>query len=164
VRSEFTLVIGNKNYSSWSLRAWLVLKYFEIPFTEILVSLYQQGSKETILKHSPSGKVPALIHKGRTIWESMAICEYLAEIFPQNKLWPEEPEARAIARSISAEMHAGFQSLRHNMSMNLRASFTGKRTGRMSIFSVSLRFGGNPGNDLVRAAILQLPMPCTLHS
>jgi glutathione S-transferase len=81
------------------------------------------------LKHSPSGKVPALIHKGRTIWESIAICEYLAEIFPQNKLWPEEPEARAIARSISAEMHAGFQSLRHNMSMNLRASFTGKGRG-----------------------------------
>lgn len=126
---QFTLIIGNKNYSSWSLRAWLVLKYFGIPFAEILVPLYQQGSKETILKHSPLGKVPALIHKVRTIWESIAICEYLAEIFPQKKLWSEEPEARAVARSISAEMHAGFQSLRHNMSMNCRESYPGRGSG-----------------------------------
>ena len=124
--SEFTLVIGNKNYSSWSLRAWLVLKYFEIPFTEILIPLYQEGSKETILNHSPSGKVPTLIHKGRTIWESISICEYLAEVFPEKKLWPVELEAKAVARSISAEMHAGFQSLRNHMSMNLRASYPGR--------------------------------------
>lgn len=127
--SEFTLVIGDKNYSSWSLRAWLVLKYFEIPFTEIVIPLYQEGSKETILNHSPSGKVPALIHEGRTIWESISICEYLAEVFPEKNPWPEEPEARAVARSISAEMHAEFQSLRHNMSMNLRAFYPGKGRG-----------------------------------
>jgi glutathione S-transferase len=131
--SQFTLVIGNKNYSSWSLRAWLVLKYFEIPFTEILIPLYQPGSRETILQHSPSGKVPALHHDGVTIWESIAICEYLAEVFPEKKVWPEELKARTLARSISAEMHAGFQSLRYNMPMNCRASYPGK--------------GGGPGVD-----------------
>jgi glutathione S-transferase len=127
--SEFTLVIGNKNYSSWSLRAWLVLKYFEIPFTEILIPLYKPGSREAILYHSPSGKVPVLHHKGVTVWESIAVCEYIAELFPEKKLWPEEPEARAFARSISAEMHAGFHSLRQNMSMNCRASYPGKGRG-----------------------------------
>jgi len=127
--SEFKLVIGNKNYSSWSLRAWLVPKYFEIPFAEIVIPLYQEGSKEAILNHSPSGKVPTLIHEGRTIWESIAICEYLAEVFPEKKLWPVELEAKAAARSISAEMHAGFQSLRNNMSMNLRASYPGRGRG-----------------------------------
>jgi glutathione S-transferase len=124
--SQFTLVFGNKNYSSWSLRTWLVLKCFEIPFTEILIPLYKPGSREAILRYSPSGKVPVLIHDRITVWESIAICEYLAELFPNKKLWPEDFEARALARSISAEMHAGFQSLRQNMPMNCRASLLGK--------------------------------------
>lgn len=127
--TQFSLVIGNKNYSSWSLRSWLVLKYFEIPFTEILIPLYKPGSRETILRHSPSGKVPALIQNGITVWESIAICEYIAELFPEKKLWPQGLEARTVARSISAEMHAGFQSLRQNMPMNCRASHQGKGRG-----------------------------------
>jgi glutathione S-transferase len=124
--NQFILVIGNKNYSSWSLRAWLTLKYFGIPLAEIPIPLYQPGSKEAILKYSPSGKVPTLIHDGVVVWESIAICEYLAELFPEKKLWPGESGERAYARSISAEMHAGFQSLRNNMPMNCRASYPGR--------------------------------------
>jgi glutathione S-transferase len=122
----FTLIIGNKNYSSWSLRTWIVLKYFEIPFTEILIPLYTPESREAIIKHSPAGKVPILHHNGVTIWESISICEYLAEKFPEKRLWPKKAEARAFARSISAEMHAGFQTLRQNMPMNCRAYLPGK--------------------------------------
>ena len=124
--SELTLVIGNKNYSSWSLRPWLVLKQFGIPFTEIRVPLYGSGTKEKILSHSPSGKVPVLHDGDITVWDSLAICEYLAEHFPQSQLWPEEPAARALARAICAEMHTGFTDLRQHMTMNIRGHFPGK--------------------------------------
>ncbi|MBW4575058.1 MAG: glutathione S-transferase family protein [Aphanothece sp. CMT-3BRIN-NPC111] len=124
--TNFTLVIGNKNYSSWSLRPWLVLKQLGVEFNEIRIHLYAPTSKQEILKYSSNGKVPILQHDNLTVWESLSICEYLAECFPEAKLWPEDRQARAIARSISSEMHAGFTNLRQHMSMNIRASLPGK--------------------------------------
>jgi glutathione S-transferase len=123
---ELTLIIGNKNYSSWSLRPWLVLRQAGIPFGEIRIPLYTPGSKEQILRHSPSGKVPVLKHGEITVWDSLAICEYLAERFPEKKLWPADRQARAVARSISAEMHSGFTALRTHMSMNIRRALPGR--------------------------------------
>jgi glutathione S-transferase len=117
---DLTLVIGNKNYSSWSLRPWLVLKQAGIPFAEVCIPLYVGDWRERVLKHSLSGKVPALEHGAIKIWDSLAICEYLAEQFPQKQLWPADVAARAEARSVSAEMHSGFQALRQNMFMNIR--------------------------------------------
>ena len=117
---DLTLVIGNKNYSSWSLRPWLALKQAGIPFTEIYIPLYVGNWRERVLKHSPSGKVPALEHGTIKVWDSLAICEYLAEHFPEKQLWPADVAARAEARSVSAEMHSGFQALRQNMFMNIR--------------------------------------------
>lgn len=124
--SQFTLVIGNKNYSSWSLRAWLVLKQVGIDFTEVRIPLDTATSRQEILRHSPAGKVPILHHNNITVWESIAICEYLAECFPNAYLLPKEPEERALIRSISAEMHAGFHNLRHNMPMNCRSRLPDK--------------------------------------
>ncbi len=123
--SQFTLIMGNKNYSSWSLRAWLVLKQLAIPFEEVVIPLYQEESRNILLHYSPSGKVPVLKHGGYTIWDSLAICEYLSEIFPDRRLWPADLHARTYARSISAEMHSGFQNLRQNMPMNCRLSRPG---------------------------------------
>ena len=118
---KFTLVIGNKNYSSWSLRPWVLMKYFRIPFSEIQVILGRPDSKSKILQYSPSGKVPVLLHEKVTVFESIAICEYLAENFPQRNLWPAHREARATARSVAAEMHAGFIHLRKACPMNIKA-------------------------------------------
>jgi glutathione S-transferase len=128
--SAFTLVVGNKNYSSWSLRGWLAARAAGVPFDEVLVRLSEPGSKAALLEHSPAGKVPVLKHGERTIWDSLAIIEYLAEICPDAGLWPADPAARAHARSIAAEMHAGFQALRAHMPMNLRKSLPGKGRGR----------------------------------
>ncbi len=124
--SEMTLVIGNKNYSSWSLRPWLVMKKAGLDFKEVRIPLHRESTAKEIAWHSPSGRVPVLITDGMTIWESLAICEYLAETYPEAKLWPEDVQARAMARSVSNEMHAGFQALRQNMPMNCRARFPGK--------------------------------------
>jgi glutathione S-transferase len=118
--ANLTLVVGNKNYSSWSLRPWLAMREAGIAFEEIVIPLYRAESKAALLRHSPAGKVPALRHGKRTIWDSLAIIEYVAETFPVARLWPEDPAARALARSVSAEMHAGFAALRAGMSMNLR--------------------------------------------
>ena len=118
------LVIGNYNYSSWSLRAWLALKVFSFDFDEKRIPLYGPGAKDEILKHSPAGKVPVLIDGAATVWDSLAIMEYLAEKSP--KVWPADPVARAKARSVSAEMHSGFPSLRNHMSMNVRRRYPGK--------------------------------------
>jgi glutathione S-transferase len=117
--NRYTLVIGDKNLSSWSLRPWLALKHCGIPFAEEHVRLRQPDSKAEILRHSPSGKVPALKTRTGVVWESLAILEYLAERHPEHRLWPQDDEARAAARSISAEMHAGFATLRNDMSMDL---------------------------------------------
>ncbi len=114
------LVIGNKNYSSWSMRPWLALRANNIPFEEVFIPLYtDQADKDRILSVSDSGKVPALIDGGVTVWDSLAIIEYLAEKFPETKLWPEDRARRAHARSISAEMHSGFMPLRNECGMNL---------------------------------------------
>jgi glutathione S-transferase len=123
---ELALVIGNKNYSSWSLRAWLALKQADVPFREIRISLYTDKSRAEIKKYSPSGKVPALLDGGVTVWESLAIGEYLADKFPEKQLWPADPAARALARAVSGEMHAGFSALRQHMSMNCRQQLPGK--------------------------------------
>jgi glutathione S-transferase len=113
------LVIGNKNYSSWSMRPWIGLKAAGIAFDEEVISLYVDGSREQILKHSPAGKVPVLIDGDVHVWESLAILEYAAEKFPKAGLWPSDPAARAHARAISTEMHAGFAPLREECGMNM---------------------------------------------
>jgi glutathione S-transferase len=124
--ADFTLVIGNKNYSSWSLRGWLMTRIAGIEFEEVIVPLDLPETQPAIRKHSPSGRVPALLHRGLAIWESISIAEYLNELKPESGLWPAAEAARAHARSISAEMHAGFVDLRNNMPMNIRASYPGK--------------------------------------
>jgi glutathione S-transferase len=121
--AEFTLYVGNKNYSSWSLRPWLALKRTGAEFDEVLIPLDQPTTRATILKVSPSGRVPVLLHGEFAVWDSLAICEYLAERFPEAKLWPEDGAARAVARSASAEMHSGFAALRGHLPMNIRSSF-----------------------------------------
>jgi glutathione S-transferase len=121
-----TLVIGNKNYASWSLRPWLAMKQAGIPFVEHRIALYQPDSRQRILEHSPTGKVPVLKDGTATVWDSLAILEYLAEKFPDRGLWPRTPAARARARSMSAEMHSGFPALRARMPMNLRNSYPGR--------------------------------------
>jgi glutathione S-transferase len=115
------LVIANRNYSSWSLRPWLALKHTGVPFEEVVIPLAQPSTTEEISRYSPSGRLPALRDGDTVMWDSLAICEYLAEKFPLAKLWPEDSAARAMARSISAEMHSGFAALRHNLDMNVRA-------------------------------------------
>jgi len=117
------LVIASKDVSSWSLRPWLMVKQAQIPFKETLIPLYQPRTREKILAYSASGKLPLLIHNELSIWDSLAIMEYLAESFPDKHLWPEERAARAYARSISAEMHSGFLPLRTHLSMNVLESF-----------------------------------------
>jgi glutathione S-transferase len=124
--STYTLVIGNKNYSSWSLRPWLAMKMAGASFQEIVIPLRQQTTAADIARHSPAGKVPVL-HDGEiTVWESIAILEYLSEAMPEARLWPKDQEARAVARAVSAEMHAGFVALRTHMPMNIRASKPGR--------------------------------------
>ncbi len=118
--SRLTLVVGNKNYSSWSLRPWLALRMAGLDFDEVRIPLYGPGSHEAILRHSPAGRVPVLHNADVTIWDSLAICEYVAELAPEAGLWPADRAERAHARSISAEMHAGFGALRSAMPMNLR--------------------------------------------
>jgi glutathione S-transferase len=127
--ADFKIILGNKNYSPWSFRAWLALKATGAEFEEEVIPLDETGTRDAILRHSPSGRVPALEHGKRTIWDSLAICEYLAELFPEAGLWPSEPGARAMARSVSAEMHSGFAALRAGMPFNIRASLPGKGKG-----------------------------------
>lgn len=123
--ARYNLYIGSKNVSSWSLRPWLVMKTAKLPFEEAVIRLHTPESKTRILAHSPSGKVPALkINENgasRTVWDSLAICETLAERHPEARLWPEAASARAHARSIVAEMHSGFPNLRRVLSMDIAA-------------------------------------------
>ena len=114
------LVLANKAYSSWSLRPWILLAHFKIPFEEIVIPLDLPQTRAAILKHSPTGKVPALIDGAITIWESLAIMEYLAEKYPDKAIWPRARAARAHARAIASEMHAGFGALRQQCPMNFR--------------------------------------------
>jgi len=121
-RVTVQLVIGNKNYSSWSLRPWLLMRVKDIAFEEVLIPLYQTDSQQRLRSLGTSGKVPVLIDGALSIWDSLAITEYLAETFPEAGIWPRTTAARARARSISAEMHSGFNALRAQMPMNLRVS------------------------------------------
>lgn len=114
------LVIGNKNYSSWSMRPWLALRANNIAFEEVFIPLYTgPADKDRILGFTRSGKVPCLIDGDVTVWDSLSIIEYVAERFPETRLWPEDRTARAHARSVSAEMHSGFLPLRNECGMNL---------------------------------------------
>jgi glutathione S-transferase len=118
-----TLVIGNKLYSSWSMRPWLLLRQLGIAFDEVVIPLHQPDTQAQILKHSPAGKVPILIEGDVTVWESLAIMDHVGETYDDAEVWPRDPHARAMARSIAAEMHAGFQALRSNCPMNLGKTF-----------------------------------------
>lgn len=120
------LVIGNKNFSSWSLRVWLGMKVAGIPFEEISIRLRQPDTREQALQYSPAGKVPALLDETGVVWDSLAIAEYLAEQYPE--LWPSERKARALARSICAEMHGGFAVLRAQCGMDIQAQRTVEKT------------------------------------
>lgn len=131
--ADFTLVIGNRSSSSWSLRGWLALKRTGAAFDEERVWFRRPDTKAQILKHSPSGLVPVLKHKRDEgellIWETLAIIEYLAELFPAAGLWPEDIAARAFARTVSTEMHAGFSPLRNHMPMDLQNQKPGEGLG-----------------------------------
>lgn len=116
------LVIGNKNYSSWSMRPWLLLKMFDLKFDEISVALYQDNTAEKLGPYSPSLKVPALLHNEITVWDSLAICEYVSEQFLEGKGWPVNPRKRANARSVCAEVHSEFPLLKKDWPMNCKAS------------------------------------------
>lgn len=131
--AEFTLYIGNKCFSSWSLRPWLAMRHLEIPFEEGFVRLRTPETAANLAKVSPTGQVPVLVHQpsnhkplndkplqGRIVWETLAILEYLADLYPQKKLWPDDLGARALARSVATEMHSGFREVRYGWPMNLR--------------------------------------------
>jgi glutathione S-transferase len=117
---SLTLVIGNKNYSSWSLRPWLFMRHHGLVFEEHRIPLYREDSKPKLLAHSPAGKVPVLIDGDLVVWDSLAILEYLAESFPETEGWPTARADRAFARALAAEMHSGFQALRTHCAMNCR--------------------------------------------
>jgi glutathione S-transferase len=129
---RFRLLIGNKNYSSWSLRPWLLLRVAGVPFEEELLPFHLEGWKERVRAVNPAGQVPALVHERAdgtrsVVWESLAICDYAARIRPEARLWPDEdPSALAMCLSVSAEMHAGFRRLRESMPMNVRKSLPGR--------------------------------------
>lgn len=114
------LIIGNKNYSSWSLRPWILMKEVGISFEEVRIPLFESGYKSEILKHSPSGKVPVLCTGSITVWDSLAICEYVSELYPEKSCWPDDIASRAMARSVSHEMHSGFFEIRNSLPMNCR--------------------------------------------
>lgn len=124
--ATLTLVIGNKNYSSWSLRPWLLLTHAGIGFDEVRLPLFTDVFHRAMAHYSPAGKVPVLMDGDLAVWDSLAICEYVAEKYPDKALWPREAAARARARSIAAEMHSGFNALRSHMPMNMRANFAGQ--------------------------------------
>ncbi|MEL6489274.1 MAG: glutathione S-transferase family protein [Cyanobacteria bacterium J06621_3] len=115
------LIIGNKNYSSWSLRAWLLLTAFDLAFEEVLESLRRPGLTERLAQYAPAARVPVLIDGELTIWDSLAICEYVSEKYLAGKGWPADEAQRAAARAVCAEMHSGFGGLRSELPMNCRA-------------------------------------------
>ncbi|MGP0060316.1 MAG: glutathione S-transferase family protein [Beijerinckiaceae bacterium] len=115
-----TLVIANKAYSSWSLRPWILMRHFGIEFSEIIVPMAQETTRETMLRYAPTGKCPSLHDGSIAVWDSLAIIEYLAETFPDRAIWPRDKPARAQARALAAEMHSGFMPLRSHLPMNMR--------------------------------------------
>ncbi|HUW51508.1 MAG TPA: glutathione S-transferase family protein [Sulfuricella sp.] len=161
---DLNLIIGNKNYSSWSLRPWFYLKYHGIPFNEIKIPLYREDSKQRILSYSHAGKVPVLIDGEDHIWDSLAILEYLAELYPETHGWPNKIKERSLARSLSAEMHSGFQALRMNCGMNCRRPIKSKELSEEVFNDIArirqiwqecrTRFGGEGSWLLGRFSIL----------
>jgi glutathione S-transferase len=126
---KLQLVVGNKNYSSWSMRPWIALRQAGIPFEEVLLKFDTSGGGLRVTgiePYSKAGKVPVLLVDGVAVWDSLAICETAAELFPGKGLWPAAPAARSVARSVCAEMHSGFQDLRGSMPMNIRGRHPGK--------------------------------------
>lgn len=123
---DLRLVIGNKNYSSWSMRPWVLLREAGILFEEVQLKFDDAANVIGVEAYSPTRKVPVLMVDGAPVWDSLAICETVAEMFPEKQLWPADARARQMARSICAEMHAGFRKLRGAMPMNIRASHPGK--------------------------------------
>ncbi len=120
---DIRLVIGNKNYSSWSLCPWLLLNMFDVDFEEIQITLYQDNTAEKLGPYSPSLKVPVLLHKDTTVWDSLAICEYISENLLGGAGWPGSPQRKAHARSVSAEVHSEFATLKTEWPMNCKASY-----------------------------------------
>ncbi|MAY41432.1 MULTISPECIES: glutathione S-transferase family protein [unclassified Neptuniibacter] len=116
------LIIGNKNYSSWSLRGWLILKAFDLPFSEKKLSLFTESFYQELEQVTPVAKVPVLVDGDIKVWDSLAICEYVNEQYLEGKGWPVDPSQRAVARAVVAEMHSGFSALRNEMPMNCRAN------------------------------------------
>jgi glutathione S-transferase len=123
---DLALIIGNKNYSSWSMRPWVLLRQADIPFREIQLWFDEDGRPKGIEPYSPTRQVPVLLVNDEPVWDSLAICETVAQLFPNKRLWPGDTRAQALARSACAEMHAGFRNLRSAMPMNIRASLPGK--------------------------------------
>lgn len=140
-----TLVIGNKNYSSWSLRPWLAMKMAGLDFDEVRIVLDRPETRAEILRYSPSGRVPCLIDQRAdgdlTVWDSLAICEYVNEAYAGGSLWPADLAARARARAIVAEMHAGFAALRQHLPMDIRARLPGRGAGSLALAEVADQVG-----------------------
>ncbi len=148
-----TLVIGNKNYSSWSMRGWLLLRGFGIEFDEVQLKFHTAGWDANIGRWSPSGLVPVLWLDGDPVWDTLAIAESVAERWPDRQAWPGDPRARAAARSVCAEMHAGFHALRQAMPMNIR----GSRISDFLVFRIS-----SPQANTFRSRIpASMPISCT---
>lgn len=124
--SELVLNVGSKNYSSWSMRAWLAMEATGAPYREVLHDIESDAGRARIRQGSPAARVPFLQHGELLVWDSLAICEYLAELFPEARLWPAARDARATARAACAEMHSGFQTLRANCPMNVKRSAPGR--------------------------------------
>lgn len=160
--SDPTLVMGNKAYSSWSLRPWLAMKQAGLPFAETVIPLRQPDTAARIAAHSPSGRVPCLLDGDLVLWDSLAICEYVAELAPGAGLWPADRAARAVARAVSAEMHSGFVSLRTTMSMDLKRDLKGQGMTEATAADIAriealwadarTRFGGPAGGPFLFGA------------
>lgn len=127
--AELKIIIGNKNYSTWSLRGWLAAMHTGLPVEEVKIDLYTPGSKAELLRHSPTGLVPALVHGSITVWDSLAIIDYCARLAPEKYWWPEDNAAYAFARAVAAEMHSGFAALRSHAPMNIRGAWSGLTLG-----------------------------------
>jgi glutathione S-transferase len=126
---KLALVIGNKNYSSWSMRPWVLMREAKIPFEEVPLKFDESGGGLRVAgieRYSAAGKVPVLLIDGEPVWDTLAICETIAELYPAKQLWPQDERARRVARSVCAEMHSGFQALRGAMPMNIRGRYPGK--------------------------------------
>ncbi|MGY4453304.1 glutathione S-transferase [Bradyrhizobium sp. i1.3.1] len=159
------LAIGNKNYSSWSMRPWLALRANDIPFVETVIPLYTDNpaDKDRILSFSRAGKVPVLVDGDITVWDSLSIIEYIAERYPDVKLWPDDVAARAHARSVCAEMHSGFMALRNECGMNLHrpvGAVTLSADARANIARVQEIWRGVPGALRCQGTVPVRPLRC----